>query len=242
MKIAAQIRKTIESIPESKPFGYDDLGIGQADFVTAAKALERLQKKGIIKKISKGIFYKPEETRFGTLGPDYNALLNRLLFKKGKRVGYVTGGELYNQLNLTTQNYFKTKIATNRSRKKIEKGWLKTSTVKSYAEITEDNYQLLGVLDALKDIRNISDTSTSQAIKILAGKLVNFNKSAIEDLIRLSMNYPPRVRALLGAIVEEKFANTFNLSDLKSSLNPTTVYKLNIKEAEFPTIKNWNIR
>jgi hypothetical protein len=242
MKIAAQIRKTIESIHESKPFGYDDLGIGQADFVTAAKALERLQKKGIIKKISKGIFYKPEETRFGTLGPDYNALLNRLLFKKGKRVGYVTGGELYNQLNLTTQNYFKTKIATNRSRIKIEKGWLKTSTVKSYAEITEDNYQLLGVLDALKDIRNISDTSTSQAIKILSGKLVNFSKSAIEDLLRLSMNYPPRVRALLGAIVEEKFANTFDLSDLKSSLNPTTVYKLNVKEAEFPTIKNWNIR
>lgn len=242
MKIAAQIRKTIESIPERKPFGYDDLGIGQADFVTAAKALERLQKKGIIKKISKGIFYKPEETRFGTLGPDYNALLNRLLFKKGKRVGYVTGGELYNQLNLTTQNYFKTKIATNRSRKKIEKGWLKTSTVKSYAEITEDNYQLLGVLDALKDIRNISDTSTSQAIKILAGKLVNFSKSAIEDLIRLSMTYPPRVRALLGAIIEEKFATEFDLSDLKSSLNPTTVYKLNVKEAEFPTIKNWNIR
>ncbi|MCH6199726.1 DUF6088 family protein [Aquiflexum sp. LQ15W] len=242
MKIAAQIRKTIESIPEGKPFGYDDLGIGQADFVTAAKALERLQKKGTIKKISKGIFYKPEETRFGPLGPDYNALLNRFLFKKGKRVGYVTGGELYNQLNLTTQNYFRTKIATNRSRKKIEKGWLKTSTVKSYAEITEDNYQLLGVLDSLKDIRNISDTSTSQAIKILAGKLVNFSKSAIEDLIRLSMTYPPRVRALLGAIIEEKFATEFDLSDLKSSLNPTTVYKLNVKEAEFPTIKNWNIR
>jgi hypothetical protein len=160
VKVAEQIREKIKDIPESVPFGYADLGIDPKDFFTAAKALERLLKKGLIKKISKGLFYKPEITRYGTLGPDYNELLNRLLFKNGKRIGYVTGGELYNQLNLTTQNYFRTKIATNRGRKKIEKGWLKTSSVKAYTEITDENYQLLGILDALKDIRNITDTST----------------------------------------------------------------------------------
>ena len=242
MKVAEQIRNTIESIPESQPFGYADLGIDKADFVTAAKALERLQKNGTIKKVSKGVFYKPEMTRYGALGPDYNAILNRFLFKDGERVGYVTGGELYNKLNLTTQNYFRTKIATNRSRKKIEKGWLKTSTVKSYVAITEDNYELLGILDAIKDIRNISDTSTSQAIKILANKLVKFEKKDIKRLIEFSIQYPPRARALLGAIIEDKFETEFDLSILKNSLNPTTVYKLNIKESDFPTIKNWNIK
>ncbi len=242
MKIAEQIRNKIKSIPESEPFGYADLGIEQTDFVTAAKALERLQKSGTIKKVSKGVFYKPKMTIMGPLGPDYDALLTRFLYKNGKRVGYVTGGELYNQLNLTTQNYFRTKIATNRSRKKIEKGWLKTNTVKAYAEITEDNYQLLGILDAVKDIRKISDTSTSQAVKILAGKLANFKKSDIEELITLSIFYPPRVRALLGAIIEDKFATTFDLSILKNSLNPTSVYKLKIKETDFPTIKNWQIK
>ena len=218
------------------------MNIEPVNFVTAAKALERLKKKGIIEKVSKGIFYKPKMTIMGSLGPDYDALLKRFLFKDGKRVGYITGGELYNQLNLTTQNYFRTKIATNISRKKIEKGWLKTSTVKAYTEITEDNYQLLGILDALKDIRYISDTSTSQAIKILAGKLVNFSKPNINTLIKLSMEYPPRVRALLGAIVQEKFTTDFDLSDLKGSLNPTTIFKLNIKEADWPTIKNWQIK
>ena len=242
MKVAAQVRNTIERIPESVPFGYSDLGLEHADFITAAKALERLQKKGTIKKVSKGVFYKPKMTVMGPLGPDYDALLTRFLFKNGKRVGYVTGGELYNQLNLTTQNYFRTKIATNRSRKKIDKGWLKTSTVKAYAEITEDNYQLLGILDAIKDVRNISDTSATQAINILAGKLANFNKTSLEELITLSIFYPPRVRALLGAIIEEKFDEAFDLSILKKSLNPTTVFKLNIKETDFPTIKNWQIK
>jgi hypothetical protein len=242
MKVAEQIRKTIESIPESQPFGYVDLGIEPANFVTAAKALERLQKKGTIKKVSKGMFYKPKMTRYGPLGPDYNTILNNFLFKNGKRVGYITGGELYNQLNLTTQNYFRTKVATNISRKKIETGWLKTSTVKAYTEITDENYQLLGILDALKDIKNISDTSTTQVIKILAGKLIKFNQKDIEILIKLSFSYPPRVRALLGSIIEEIFTTIVDLSDLKNTLNPSTVYKLKIKESDFPTIKNWNIR
>ena len=241
MKVAEQIRKTIETIPESEPFGYADLGIAPADFVTAAKALERMQKKGTIKKVSKGVFYKPEMTRFGALGPDYNALLRRFLYKDNKRVGYITGGELYNHLNLTTQNYFRTKVATNRSRKKIEKGWLKTSTVKSYVEITEENYQLLGILDAIKDIRNIADTSTAKAIKILAAKLEKFDKKDIQSLIEFALQYPPRVRALLGAIVQERFGNQFNVESLQNSLNPTTTYKLKIKESDLSTIKNWNL-
>jgi hypothetical protein len=138
------------------------------------------------------------------------AILNQnLLFKNNKRVGYVTGGALYNQLNLTTQNYFRKKIATNRSRKKIEKGWLKTSTVKSYVDITEENYPLLGILDAIKDIKNIADTSTAKAIKILAPKIGKFEKNDIQSLIEYAFQYPPRVRALLGAILEDKFAAGF---------------------------------
>lgn len=241
MKVAEQIRTTIEKIPESQPFGYADLGIKPGDFFTAAKALERMQKKGTIKKVSKGIFYKPEMTVFGSLGPDYNVLLNNFLYRDKKRVGYITGGELYNRLNLTTQNYFRTKIATNRSRKKIEKGWLKTSTVKSYVDITEENYQLLGILDAIKDIRNIADTSTTKAIKILAAKMEKFDKTAIESLIEYALQYPPRVRALLGAIVEDRFGNKFNLETLQTSLNPSTSYKLKVKKSDLSTIKNWNL-
>ena len=197
MKVAEQIRNKIKTIPESQPFGYADLGIEADDFFTAAKALERMQKKGTIKKVSKGVFYKPKMTILGALGPDYDIVLKNFLFKNKKRVGYITGGELYNQLNLTSQNYFRTKIATNRSRKKIEKGWLKTSTVKSYVDITDENYQLLGILDAIKDIRNIADTSTAQAIKILAAKIAQFEKKDIESLIEYALQYPPRGRALL---------------------------------------------
>ena len=91
MKVAEQIREKIKSIPESEPFGYADLGVDKKDFFSAAKSLERLQKKGMIKKISKGVFYIPRKTVFGELGPDSNGILERHLFDEGKRVAYETG-------------------------------------------------------------------------------------------------------------------------------------------------------
>ena len=94
MKVAEQLRNTILKLPKSIPFGYADLGIEASDFISAAKALERLQKKGIIKKVSKGVFYIPLKTIFGELGPDSNGILERYLFEDGKRVAYETGYSL----------------------------------------------------------------------------------------------------------------------------------------------------
>lgn len=242
MKVAEKIRKTIENIPESEPFGYADLGIEPAEFVTAAKALERMQKKGTIKKVSKGVFYKPEISIFGPMPPNYNKILQNYLYKNGERVGYITGGELYNSLNLTTQNYFRSKIATKRNRKKIEISWLKATSVKAYVDVTENNFKLLGLLDAIKDIKIIADTTANDALKILIPKIQLLASNNIQELIKLGLQYPPRARALLGAIIENAFKDAFDLEPLRASLNPTTLYKLNIRESVLPTIKKWNIK
>lgn len=83
-----KINKRISKIPTGKTFGYKDLLISKEQYVTAAKTLERLQKKGIIKKASKGVFYKPEQTVFGELKPDYKEQLRPYLFENGKRIAY----------------------------------------------------------------------------------------------------------------------------------------------------------
>ena len=178
---------------------------------------------------------------FGTLPPNYNSILQNYLYENGKRTGYVTGYVLYNQLSLTTQMAFTTKIATNRNLKKINIGWLKTTSVKAYVKVTEENYPLLGVLDALKDIKSIPDSSASNAIKILMPKIKVFAKKDIENLIQYALQYPPRVKALLGAVVENIFRNEFDLIALKESLNPSTTFKLGIKNIVLPTTLNWNI-
>ncbi len=240
MNVAKQIRIQINKIPDGITFGYDDLGVAKKDFVTAAKALERLQRAGVIKKLSKGKFYKPEQSIFGELEPDYDDQLNSYLFEKGKRIAYVTGISLYNDLKLTTQVPFIITIASRIKRISIDRGTLKTKAVKSYADVNESNYKLLGILDAIKDIKKIPDSSVNSSVVRLSYIVREHDDSQLTKLANLALFYPPRVKALLGAILENIGANV-EIIELKKNLNPLTKYKVGIKPEILPTIKKWNI-
>lgn len=241
MALAAEIRKRIKQLPEGKTFGYEDLCIAKEDYTTAAKALERFRKEGLIKKVSKGVFYKPEQTVFGELKPDYSELLRPYLFENGKRVAYETGTSLYNRLGLTTQLAYRVKIASRSKRININSGALKADAVKSYAEVTDNNYEMLGLLDAFKDIKRIPDCPVSRAISRFSAIVKELNERQTELLIKYALNYPPRVRALLGAILEKNGISMRGLEKLKESLNPLTIIKLGINESDLPVKSKWHI-
>lgn len=241
MNLTMQIRNRIMKFPEGKIFRYDDLRVAREKYTTAAKVLERLQTEGLIKKISKGVFYKPERTVFGELKPDYSEQLRSYLFENGKRIAYETGFSLYNRMGLTSQMAFRIKIASRSKRISINRGALKADAVKSYAEVTDTNYELLGFLDAIKDIKRIPDCTVSKAVKIISSKISNLNEKQIAEMVKYALLYPPRVRALTGAILE--YLNIqVNTEKLKQSLNPLTKIQLGLKESELPTIQNWNIK
>jgi hypothetical protein len=241
MTLSSQIRKQIDKIPSGKTFGYKDLGIPKEDYVAGAKVLERLLKKSLIKRISKGLFYKAEETAFGELKPDYMEQLSSYLYENQKRIAYETGIKLYNRMGLTSQISSRTKIACRSKRININKGYLKADAVKSYAEVTEDNYELLGLLDAFKDIKKIPDSSINQTIKRLNEILKTLEFKQINMLVKYALLYPPRVRALIGAVLENSENPNINLDKLKNSLNPLTKIKLGLREKDLPTLKKWNI-
>ena len=240
MNLAEKIRQQISGMSNNSTFGYSELGITKAQYQTAAKVLERLQKKGVIKKISKGVFYKPITTIFGELKPNDSDLLRPYLFNKGKRIAYITGYALYNQLGLTTQMAFRYKIASRSKRISINRGRIKATPVKSYADVTDENYQLLGFLDALKDLKKIPDSNPNSAITILSAKIKNLNDPQVSDMIQYALLYPPRVRALLGAVLENQNRKR-SIRKLKDSLNPLSQFKFGVKTNILPTVTNWNI-
>lgn len=241
MPLATDIRVRIKNLPEGKTFGYNNLRIAREDYTTAAKALERLQKQGVIKKVSKGVFYKPEQTVFGELKPDYSELLRSYLFENGKRIAYETGTSLYNRMGLTTQLAFRIKIASRGKRININRGTLKADAVKSYAEVTDSNYETLGILDAFKDMKRIPDCSETQAVSRLSAIVKKLNDKQIASLIKYALLYPPRVRALVGAILENNGSKLRGLENLKASINPLTTIKLGLKETELPNKSKWYI-
>ena len=241
MPLATDIRMRIKNLPEGKTFGYNNLRIAREDYTTAAKALERLQKQGVIKKVSKGVFYKPEQTVFGELKPDYSELLRSYLFENGKRIAYETGTSLYNRMGLTTQLAFRIKIASRGKRININRGTLKADAVKSYTEVTDSNYETLGILDAFKDLKRIPDCSETQAVSRLSAIVKKLNDKQIASLIKYALLYPPRVRALVGAILENNSSKLRGLENLKASINPLTTIKLGLKETDLPNKSKWYI-
>ncbi len=241
MTLAKKIKKQIENFPVGETFRYEQLDIGKDQYITAAKVLERLQKDGLIKKVSKGTFYKPKKTLFGELKPDEQELLKPYLFDNGKRIAYITGNYLYNQLGLTTQLTSVLKIACQSKRIYVNTGAIKAKPVKSYIEVTDQNYQILGVLDAMKDLKTIPDIDMKSAIRILSSLVNKQNSMKLSKMVEYALSYPPRVRALLGAVIKSQKEND-DIKKLKNSLNPLSIFKLGISSEILKTAPKWNIK
>lgn len=241
MGVTQNIQQQIGKLAVGVTFKYEQLAIAPQEFSAAAKAIERLIAKGIIKRISTGVFYKPKNTVFGELKPTEEEILKPYLFEKGKRIAYITGISLYNRLGLTTQIPKNIKIASRDKRITVSNGSVKASPVKSYVDVTDKNFYLLEFLDALKDFKKIPDLDKNSAIKILSQKLKEFNPAEIKLLIKCGLAYPPRVRSFLGALLEN-IKSESDLTTLKTSLNPLSEYDYGISNKELPTAENWNIK
>lgn len=241
MGVTQNIQKKISKLAEGTTFKYEQLAIEPQEFIAAAKAIERLIAKGIIKRISTGVFYKPKKTVFGELKPKEEEILKPYLFEKGKRIAYITGISLYNRLSLTTQIPKSIKIASRDKRITISNDHIKATPVKSYVDVTDNNFYLLELLDALKDFKQIPDLDKNSAIKILSKKLNKLNPTETKLLIKCGLAYPPRVRSFLGALLEN-IKTESDLTALKKSLNPLSEYEYNISKKQLPTAQNWNIK
>ena len=240
MTIAKKIEDKVKSLPIGTTFNYQTLSVKADEYAATAKALERLIKKEVIKRVSTGVFYKPKQTIFGELMPREEELLKNYLFENDKRIAYITGLSLYNKLGLTTQVPKTIKIASRDKRIFASVGNLKGKPVKSYIDVSDKNYYILEILDALKDFKQIPDMDKKSGLLLLADRIKKWDDKDKTLLIKYGLKYPPRVRAILGAILEN-FMTTEEVKPLKGSLNPLSQYEYNITETILPNAKNWNI-
>ncbi len=195
---------------------------------------------GKINKLSKGKYYKPEISVFGTLLPNQYQVVKDLLEKDGKIIGYITGYSNYNQLGLTTQVSNTIQIGRNEIRPSLQRGMYKIAFVKQKNTITKENIPLLQILDAIKYIRIIPDTTISASCTRLMAIIKTLSAEKQTQLVKLAIKYTPTTRALLGALLEQI---GISITDsLRKSLNPITVYKLSGIDGVLPNATNWNIK
>ena len=240
MNITSSIKTKVARIDTGEVFTYDTLSIPQSKFSAAAKALSRLVANGIIKRYKNGLYYKPKQTIFGELKPREDVLLENYLFENDKQIAYVTGVRLYNQLGLTTQVSNVVRLASKDKEIKTKIGNLIIKPAKSYVPITKKNVPLLQLLDVMKDFKNIPDMDKKIGIDFLKEKIDNLSDEDKDKLTSFAKAYPPKVRALLGAILEVLSLDQLSKS-LKGTINYLSRYDFGLSKRILPTISNWNI-
>lgn len=240
MKTTDYILYTIDRLPKGYVFTYADFINEVNNKEAIIKALNRMTASGKISKLSKGKFYKPENTVFGALQPNQYQVVKDLLEEDGKTIGYLTGYSIYNQLGLTTQVSNTIQIGKNEVRSKFKRERYTISFIKQKNTITKENIPFLQLLDAVRYIKKIPDTSIDVACIRLFNIVKELSDKDVSTLMRLAQKYPPATRALVGAILDE--AGKQQITDsLRKSLNPISKYSLQGADKVLSLTEKWNI-
>lgn len=240
MKVSEYIAFTIDRLPKGYIFTYSDFKTEVTQKEAVIKALNRMVASGKIAKLSKGKYYKPENTPFGNLQPNQAQVLKDLLEENGKITGYLTGYSIYNHLGLTTQVSNTVQIGKNQVRPNFKRERYTITFVKQKNIITKDNIPLLQVLDAIRYIKKIPDANIDVSCKRFLAIIKDFEDKEIKRLVRLALIYPPATRALLGALLEQLQQGKIT-KPLFKTLNPISRYKLIGAAKVLSTAEKWNI-
>ena len=241
MKTTEQIALTIDRFPKGYVFTYEDFYEEVKKKEAIIKALNRMADSGKIAKLSKGKYYKPEKTAFGELKPNQYQVVKDLMEEDGKVIGYLTGYSIYNELGLTTQVSNTIQIGKNVVRPRLKRGKYTIRFVRQKNTITKENIPLLQILDSIRYIKKIPDTTVEKSVKRLKTIIGGLSDDDKQSMVRLAKKYPPSARALLGAILEE-LGNADYTEKLYNSLNPITTYNLPGVSQALSTAENWNIQ
>lgn len=241
MQVTDIIYDKIARLPKGYTFTYSTFDSINGNKEAIIKCLNRMVSAGKLYKLSKGKFYKPENSVFGELPLSAEQLVKDLLEKNGKTIGYITGYSAYNELGLTTQLPNIIQIGRNEIRSDTTRSIYKISFIKQKNIITKSNINLLKILDSIRFIKVIPDASIDDSCERLSVIISKLSLQDMKLIVKLAMNYPPATRALLGALSENTFSDLL-ITQLRKSLNPITTYKLPVTASILPNAKQWNIK
>jgi hypothetical protein len=234
LNITARVRARIEG-GGARLWRMDDF----ADLrpTAVAKALSRLAQEGAIQRLSKGTYYRSEESSFGTTKP--NPVAIRKLAQKTKML-FPAGNAAANLLGFTTQTGRQSEIATTaRSvpRKLIGlEAVVHTRRPEAWASLSEFE---AAILDFIRRGGRTSELQPKDTLRHLRELLSRPNVFA--NLLNVALGEPPRVRAILGAFGEAIGTDSKKLRGLRKSLNPYSRFDFGVF-ANIPNARDWQAK
>ena len=241
MSIAATVNQTIDKIPLGKVFDYKVFPqyLNAPDAVI--RAVGRRVEKQQLKRVEKGLFFRPKQGILGEVPLSDGERLRAFLFKNGRRVGYITGSALYNRLGLSTQVPKTITVASNRAAQTKDFGTVRVKLVPTRAPINDSTVPILETLDVLRNVKKVQGSDVGTVLQVIAQRLANLAPAESRKIQRLSLEYySAATRALLGVSLMRNKVEV--LPALRASINPTTRFEIGLDPAEWPEARAWNIR
>lgn len=236
-----QIERSVLSFPEETVFTVNDLNLPRSSWDNARVKLGRMVSDGVLRKAGKGRFYRPKTSIFGEAMPSQEEIVKDLLWKGDTPIGYITGYLRWNQMGLTSQISGIIQIGINGVKRNLKRGMYSVHFIKQPNEITKDNIRFLVILDAINNIRKIPDSTIVDSVGRLTTIIKQLKDEDIERMTVLAQKYPARLRALLGAILEN-IGYKSSAAVLYGTLNPFTSYDYPGLPAILPNSKKWHIK
>jgi len=236
-KIATSIFKRINKMPAGAVITPDSFPESWSR-KAITKALSRLQKKGVIVRLQNGIYSKSKETR---LGPASSFSIEIISLKIEQSQDKCLGGLfLYNKLGLTTQIPSVIEVLNNKSSYNTKLGNTLIRYVRIRPRITEQTKNLILILEVIKNVKLIMDSELKTTVRWILQAIKGLNKQERKLLVAVSMDYPPRVCAILGNILS---SIDRSLSDkLRKGLNPNSVYRVGRIADNLKDSKKWRLQ
>lgn len=209
----------------------------RASFAAVAQALSRLVRDGELRRLSKGVYYRPRKTAFGPSTPNPTAV-RRLA--ENERTVFPAGLAAANLLGFSTQTSARGEMATSGlslPRKLVGHDTrVYTRRPGAWAGLSATDAALLDFLRRSARTSELSPEDTVRRTLALLGEPGRF-----ERLVRVARHEPPRVRAMLGAIGEEIGKRRLALDRLRDSLNPLSRYDFGLL-AGLPAARRWQAK
>jgi hypothetical protein len=202
-----------------------------------AQALSRLTRRGTLERLSKGVYYRSRQTRFGKSLPNPAAIQE--LASRRARV-FPSGISAAGLLGFTTQTARRGEVATSAlslPRKLIGSDKvIHARRPEAWAGLSDTDAALLDFLRRGGKTSELSPEETVRRTRALFSE-----KGRFERLLKVAGSEPPRVRALIGAIGEEIAQNPAALARLRVSLNPFSRFDFGLLSG-LPHARNWRAR
>jgi hypothetical protein len=206
-------------------------------FSAVAQALSRLARTNLLRRLSRGVYYRSRPTAFGESLPNAAALQ---ALASEKAPVFPAGLAAANLLGFTTQTPRCTEVATTATslpRALVGEGTIvHTRRPAAWKRLSREDAALL---DFLRQAGRTSELAPDETARRTLAQLADDGRYA--RLLRAATTEPPRVRALLGALGELQGADGKALTKLRRSLNPLTRFDFGAF-ASLPTAIAWQAR